>query len=102
MRIVRSAAPLRICDNGGWTDTWFAGHGRVFSIAVRPRIDFAELFPPHGRTQLLTYSVTPRAYNYPYEGTKVPAATTRDKAASGLYFSRLRYDREAAPAWRFE
>jgi D-glycero-alpha-D-manno-heptose-7-phosphate kinase len=39
MRIVSSAAPLRICDNGGWTDTWFAAHGRVFSIAVRPRIE---------------------------------------------------------------
>ena len=32
---------------------------------VRPRIDFAMLFPPHGRTQILAYSVTPRTYNFP-------------------------------------
>lgn len=29
-------APVRIADVGGWTDTWFAGEGRVCSIAVRP------------------------------------------------------------------
>ena len=22
-------APVRIIDFGGWTDTWFAGHGKV-------------------------------------------------------------------------
>jgi D-glycero-alpha-D-manno-heptose-7-phosphate kinase len=36
MRIVNSVAPIRVCDNGGWTDTWFARYGRVFSIAVYP------------------------------------------------------------------
>jgi D-glycero-alpha-D-manno-heptose-7-phosphate kinase len=35
-RVVESVAPIRVCDNGGWTDTWFAKHGAVFSIAVRP------------------------------------------------------------------
>src|SRR5579864_5725932 len=35
-RTINSVAPMRICDNGGWTDTWFARHGRVFSIAVYP------------------------------------------------------------------
>lgn len=34
--IINSAAPIRICDNGGWTDTWFAGHGRIFNIGVYP------------------------------------------------------------------
>src|SRR5512137_2370491 len=34
--IINSAAPIRICDNGGWTDTWFAGHGQVFNIGVYP------------------------------------------------------------------
>lgn len=36
LRVARATAPIRICDNGGWTDTWFAGHGRVFNIAVTP------------------------------------------------------------------
>ncbi len=35
-RVVNAVAPIRICDNGGWTDTWFARHGKVFNIAVSP------------------------------------------------------------------
>ena len=34
--VINSVAPIRICDNGGWTDTWFAGHGRIFNIGVYP------------------------------------------------------------------
>ena len=30
--------PVRVCDVGGWTDTWFAGHGRVCSLAVGPGV----------------------------------------------------------------
>jgi D-glycero-alpha-D-manno-heptose-7-phosphate kinase len=30
--------PVRACDVGGWTDTWFAGHGRVCSLAVEPGV----------------------------------------------------------------
>lgn len=37
-RIVNSVAPIRICDLGGWTDTWFAEHGRVLNIAVYPYV----------------------------------------------------------------
>jgi D-glycero-alpha-D-manno-heptose-7-phosphate kinase len=40
LSIINSLAPVRICDNGGWTDTWFAGHGQIFNIAVSP---FAEV-----------------------------------------------------------
>ncbi len=29
-------APIRICDLGGWSDTWFARHGSVLNIAVKP------------------------------------------------------------------
>ena len=36
LRVINSHAPMRVCDNGGWTDTWFAKRGRVFSIAVNP------------------------------------------------------------------
>src|SRR5512135_3584965 len=35
-RIINSVAPIRICDNGGWTDTWFAEHGKIFNIGVYP------------------------------------------------------------------
>jgi D-glycero-alpha-D-manno-heptose-7-phosphate kinase len=35
IRIV-AEAPHRICDIGGWTDTWFAETGRVVNFAVNP------------------------------------------------------------------
>jgi D-glycero-alpha-D-manno-heptose-7-phosphate kinase len=37
--IINAVAPIRICDNGGWTDTWFAGHGKIFNIGVYPYIE---------------------------------------------------------------
>ena len=37
--VVHARAPIRICDTGGWTDTWFARRGRVFSIAVSPGVE---------------------------------------------------------------
>jgi D-glycero-alpha-D-manno-heptose-7-phosphate kinase len=36
VRLITATAPIRICDVGGWTDTWFAGHGRVLNLAVTP------------------------------------------------------------------
>lgn len=47
-QVVNSVAPIRICDNGGWTDTWFARYGRVFNIAVYPYVE----------VQLLVYART--------------------------------------------
>jgi len=35
---VVATAPTRICDCGGWTDTWFAGHGAVMHIAITPGV----------------------------------------------------------------
>jgi D-glycero-alpha-D-manno-heptose-7-phosphate kinase len=36
--VIDASAPVRICDIGGWTDTWFGGPGRVVNIAVRPGV----------------------------------------------------------------
>jgi D-glycero-alpha-D-manno-heptose-7-phosphate kinase len=45
-RIINSVAPIRICDNGGWTDTWFAEYGKVFNIGVYPYAEVQiEVFP---------------------------------------------------------
>jgi len=33
---VRAQAPVRVLDAGGWTDTWFSGHGWVCHLAVEP------------------------------------------------------------------
>jgi D-glycero-alpha-D-manno-heptose-7-phosphate kinase len=32
--IIYSRAPVRICDIGGWTDTWFYPKGAIFNICV--------------------------------------------------------------------
>ncbi len=46
LRIINCAAPIRICDNGGWTDTWFAEHGKIFNIGVYPFAEAqVEVFP---------------------------------------------------------
>jgi len=46
IRVVNAVAPIRVCDNGGWTDTWFAGHGRVFNIGVYPYVEVQiEVYP---------------------------------------------------------
>ena len=37
-RTISSMAPVRICDIGGWTDTWFAVHGGVLNLAVTPAV----------------------------------------------------------------
>ncbi len=34
--VINAIAPIRICDLGGWTDTWFAEKGTVLNIAVYP------------------------------------------------------------------
>lgn len=58
LRVINSAAPIRICDNGGWTDTWFAKHGQVFNIAVCPDVEVQiEAFPYEpGKDQVVLYA----------------------------------------------
>ena len=34
--VINAVAPIRICDLGGWTDTWFAGTGTILNIGVYP------------------------------------------------------------------
>jgi D-glycero-alpha-D-manno-heptose-7-phosphate kinase len=37
--VIEASVPVRICDIGGWTDTWFGGPGRVLNIAVSPGVE---------------------------------------------------------------
>jgi D-glycero-alpha-D-manno-heptose-7-phosphate kinase len=45
--IINSVAPIRVCDNGGWTDTWFAGHGKIFNIGVYPYVEVQVQVSPY-------------------------------------------------------
>ncbi len=47
---VISRVPIRTNDIGGWTDTWFAGYGRVLNLAAAPGIEVRiRLFPNPAR-----------------------------------------------------
>jgi D-glycero-alpha-D-manno-heptose-7-phosphate kinase len=39
LKTIQARAPLRVNDVGGWTDTWFAGRGRVLNLAVAPPVE---------------------------------------------------------------
>jgi D-glycero-alpha-D-manno-heptose-7-phosphate kinase len=55
LRVINSVAPIRICDNGGWTDTWFAGYGKVFNIGVYPYVETQiEIFPSETQKDRIT------------------------------------------------
>ena len=43
---INATAPTRICDLGGWTDTWFAGQGYVLNMAVQPCAEVQILVSP--------------------------------------------------------
>ncbi len=51
---MKAVAPIRIADLGGWTDTWFAGHGAVCHIAVLPGVEVRVHTEPRGAAPQLT------------------------------------------------
>jgi D-glycero-alpha-D-manno-heptose-7-phosphate kinase len=66
LRQVNAVAPIRICDNGGWTDTWFAGHGKVFNIAVYPYVEVQmRVTARHGETE--RFSIHAENYGERYQ-----------------------------------
>jgi D-glycero-alpha-D-manno-heptose-7-phosphate kinase len=55
LRIINGVAPIRICDNGGWTDTWFAKKGKIFNIGVYPYVEVqVEVFHRDDQPQPVT------------------------------------------------
>lgn len=68
--IINSVAPIRICDNGGWTDTWFAGYGKIFNIGVYPYAEVQiKVYRNHGDRIIINaenygerYIVTPEKH----------------------------------------
>lgn len=74
LRVINSVAPIRIADNGGWTDTWFAGHGKIFNIGVYPYAEVQiEVFPHDGKQERVIiqaenygdrYAVSPENVNW--------------------------------------
>jgi D-glycero-alpha-D-manno-heptose-7-phosphate kinase len=75
LRVINSVAPIRIADNGGWTDTWFARHGKIFNIAVYP---YAEVQIEVFRNSSARERIEVLAENYGERFTVVPGAKRWD------------------------
>jgi len=62
-------APVRICDLGGWTDTWFAGHGQICSLAVAPGVTVQITTTPTNDSATITVEAVnyARTMHYPDE-----------------------------------
>lgn len=72
-KVINAVAPIRICDIGGWTDTWFSGHGNIFNIAVYPYVEVQLIIKERTEEQRVhinlenyndTYSVDPNHIIY--------------------------------------
>jgi len=76
-------------------------------LPIRPasqaKLDFCEVFPLHGRTQLVVHGVSTRAMNHPYEGyPSIPIMNDEEKNACGLYYARITYRKAPPSLWTFE
>ena len=61
---IHAVAPIRICDIGGWTDTWFAKRGAIFNIAVYPYVEVQVTPKRHGGASI---SINLENYNKNYD-----------------------------------
>ncbi len=66
--VINATAPIRICDIGGWTDTWFAEHGKVCNIAVSPDVTVRiKVFEREGSAHRVVLDVARYDDRYPVE-----------------------------------
>lgn len=71
VRIVNAVAPIRICDNGGWTDTWFAEYGKIFNIGVYPYAEVQiEVYPFMGVGERIVIHAENYGERYVLDDTK--------------------------------
>jgi D-glycero-alpha-D-manno-heptose-7-phosphate kinase len=59
-------APVRVLDAGGWTDTWFAGHGLVCHLAVGPGAEVLAHRRPLANGEATTVQLHLPAFNDHY------------------------------------
>ncbi len=66
-REIVSKAPVRINDIGGWTDTWFAGHGRVLNLAASPGVETRIRVLPNPQEEARRVRILVRDYDVTLE-----------------------------------
>ena len=65
-RVINAVAPIRVCDLGGWTDTWFAGKGAVLNIGVYPYAE-VQVYVTENRTDRPRIVIHAENYGDRYE-----------------------------------
>ena len=66
-RLVNAIAPIRICDIGGWTDTWFAEKGAVLNISVYPQVEVQiKSYPLNNSDGIISINAENYGDNYVY------------------------------------
>ena len=92
---VTATAPVRTCDCGGWTDTWFAQHGAVFHVAVNPGVAAQNI-----RDLIALAKAKPGALNYASAGPGSSLHMTAElfKHATGTNMVHIAY-KGASPAF---
>jgi len=75
-RIINAMAPIRVCDLGGWTDTWFADTGAVCNIGVYPYAEVQIYVSPRKPD---TRQITINVENYGERYTLAPDPSVYDK-----------------------
>jgi len=76
-RLIHARAPIRINDIGGWTDTWFAGEGKVLNLAVEPAVEVQIKASANRRGE--KRRVVIRAENYGETFAMDPARPAKDR-----------------------
>ena len=98
-RVINSVAPIRICDNGGWTDTWFAGHGKVFNIGVYPYVEVQiEVFRRASRSVVYITSISYRCSFFTTDIFQIPQGIRSERAVAAPSPWVKRMNRAIAPA----
>ncbi len=74
--------------------------------AAGPKVDMCKLLASQGRTQIIVYRVSIRAFNHPYRGSSgviatIPLASGQEKAVCAIYYSAVFYSEAYPPAWVF-
>ncbi|MFN6121662.1 MAG: GHMP kinase [Actinomycetes bacterium] len=69
--LVRSSAPTRTADVGGWTDTWFAHHGTVCNIAIDHRARVRVQAQP-GRSRHVRLRIRMTGEDYQFDAAEPP------------------------------
>jgi D-glycero-alpha-D-manno-heptose-7-phosphate kinase len=72
-RLINATAPIRMCDLGGWSDTWFAEYGAVLNIGVYPyaEVQIETRHTPPGAERAIEIHVENYGESFVIEGESI-------------------------------